>query len=214
MVRPLGVHESQLSPDASVIEVHTTTGTVIVVRHAGPGDGDDGALILVGGAIGGLSGPSGLYGWVARRTGGLRLHYRAPGELEECVADVLLLVALLERRGLERVVLVGHSFGGAVAIAAGVAIGERCAGVVTLATQAPGAEAVAELAPRPLLLIHGDRDGILPAEASRWVHANAGEPKELVIVPGEGHLFEGVVDALTDRVAAFVEAALVPQGES
>lgn len=210
MPTPLGVYESQLSPDASVIEVHTTTGTAIAIRHAGPGDGDEAAALFLGGAIGGVSGPSGLYPRVARRTGGFRLHYRLPGEIEECVADVLLLVALLERRGTERVVLVGHSFGGAVAIAAGVEMGDRCAGVVTLATQAPGAERVDELAGRPLLLIHGDSDGILPADASRWLHVGAGEPKELVIVPGEGHLFEGVVDALTDRVGAFVEDALKP----
>jgi pimeloyl-ACP methyl ester carboxylesterase len=205
---PLGVHESQLSADASVIEVHTTTGTMIVLRHAGEGDGDGGAALFLGGAIGGLSGPSGLYHRVAKRTGGFRVHYRFPGELDECVADVLLLVAMLERRGTERVVLVGHSFGGAVAVAAGVGMGERCTGVVTLATQAPGAERIEELAGTPILLIHGDSDGILPADASRWLHMGAGEPKELVIVPGEGHLFEGVVDALTERVAAFVDSAL------
>lgn len=210
MVTPLGVHESQLSPDASAIEVHTTTGTVVVLRHAGAGDGDEAAALFLGGAIGGLSGPSGLYHRVAKRTGGFRVHYRQPGELQECVADVLLLTALLERRGTERVVLVGHSFGGAVAIAAGVAMEERCTGVVTLATQAPGAERVGELH-GPVLLVHGDRDGILPADASRWVHEGASEPKELVIVPGEGHLFEGVVDALTERVTTFVDAALAPR---
>jgi pimeloyl-ACP methyl ester carboxylesterase len=207
VVSLLGVHESQLSPDASAIEIHTTTGTVIVLRHAGAGDGDEAAVLFLGGAIGGLSGPTGLYPRVAKRTGGFRVHYRFPGEMEECVADVLLLAALLERRGAARVVLVGHSFGGAVAVAAGVGLREKCAGVVTLATQAPGAEAVAELA-APILLVHGDRDGILPADASRYLHLTATEPKELVIVPGEGHLFEGVVDALTDRVAAFVDAAL------
>ena len=213
MVSLLGVHESQLSPDASAIEVHTTTGTTIALRHAGPGDGDEAAVLFLGGAIGGLSGPSGLYPRVAKRTGGFRVHYRFPGEMEECVTDVLLLSSLIERRGAARFVLVGHSFGGAVAVAAGVGLGERCAGVVTLATQAPGAEDVAEL-DAPLLLVHGDRDAILPPEASQWVHMNATEPKELVIVPGEGHLFEGVVDALEARVGAFIDAALGAQSRS
>jgi pimeloyl-ACP methyl ester carboxylesterase len=204
----MAVVESVLGPDVASVEVVTMSGIVVCLRHAGVGDGDEAAVLFCGGALGGLSGPMRVFERVAQRTGGVRIHYRRPGEMDDCVLDVLLLAHLLERTGSQRFVLVGHSFGGAVAIAAGVALGATCAGVVTLASQVPGAEEVAKLAGVPLLLIHGDRDAILPDSSSRWLYEEAGEPKDLVIVPGEGHLFEGVGDALTERVAGFVHAAL------
>ena len=51
-------------------------------------------------------------------------------------------------------VLVGHSFGGAVVITAGAA-SEVAIAVAALSSQARGIEAVASLAPRPLLVVHG-----------------------------------------------------------
>jgi hypothetical protein len=204
----LAVQESVLGTDVSLIEVFTVAGAIPCVRHGGLGDGEVAAAIFVGGALGGLSGPAGgLYQRVAERTGGIRLHYRQPGELEACVADVLLLADLLLQRGAGSVALVGHSFGGAVAVGAGVALGPRCAGVVTLATQAPGCERVDELL-APILLFHGQDDAILDDLASTLVHGLAGGPKELVLLPGEGHLLSGVADLLDERVTDFVLAVL------
>lgn len=204
----LAVQETILGTDVSLLEVVTMAGVIPCVRHGGLGDGEVGAALFVGGALGGLSGPAGgLYQRVAERTGGIRLHYRQPGELDECVADVLLLADLLVQRGARAVALVGHSFGGAVAVAAGVALGPRCAGVVTLATQAPGCERVDELV-APLLLFHGEDDAILPSMASTLVHGLAGGPKELVLLPGEGHLLSGAAALLDERVTAFTLGVL------
>ena len=47
--------------------------------------------------------------------------------------------------------------------------------------------AVPAIAPRPLLLIHGTDDTIIPIAHSRELFEAAGEPKELWIVPGVGH---------------------------
>jgi hypothetical protein len=204
----LAVQETVLATDVSLVEVVTVAGVVPCLRHGGLGDGEAALALFVGGALGGLSGPAGgHYQRVAERTGGIRLHYRRPGDLEACVGDVVLLADLLVRRGAASVVLVGHSFGGAVAVGAGVALGERCAGVVTLATQAPGCERVDELT-APILCIHGEDDTILPHLASRVVHDLAGGPKELLVLPDEGHLLSGVPDLLDERVASFVLAAL------
>jgi hypothetical protein len=204
----LAVQESDLAEELSLIEVFTVEGTICCLRHGGPGDGGSGVALFLGGALGGLSGPAGgLYARVAARTGGIRLHYRAPGELGACVADAVLVADLLVRRGADRVVLVGHSFGGAVAVGAGVALGERCAGVVTLATQAPGCERVDELV-APLLLFHGDADAILPDLSSTLVAGLAGGPVELVLLPGEDHLLSGAADLLDERVGGFVADAL------
>jgi fermentation-respiration switch protein FrsA (DUF1100 family) len=44
-----------------------------------------------------------------------------------------------------------------------------------------------KISPRPLLLIHGDKDDLVPIEHARRLYEKAGEPKKLVIIPGAGH---------------------------
>lgn len=48
--------------------------------------------------------------------------------------------------------------------------------------------AVGRIAPRPVLLIHGDGDLSIPPAHARALYAAAGEPKTLWIVPGAGHI--------------------------
>ena len=48
-------------------------------------------------------------------------------------------------------------------------------------------EAVKHISPRPLLLIHGLNDRIVPAEHSQYLYRAAKEPKELWLVEGAGH---------------------------
>jgi len=44
-----------------------------------------------------------------------------------------------------------------------------------------------KISPRPLLLIHGEKDDLVPVEHARKLFEKAGEPKNLVIIPGAGH---------------------------
>ena len=120
--------------------------------------------------------------------------------------DVLLVQHILHRRGVERVVLVGHSFGGAVAIGAGALLNGSCAGVVALSTQVPGTEHVDKLAGTPLLLVHGENDGVLPDLCSRNVFARAGDPKQLILLPGEGHVLDGAGPRLVEELTGFITA--------
>ncbi len=46
---------------------------------------------------------------------------------------------------------------------------------------------IPRIAPRPLLLIGGSEDRLMPEEGVRALHAAAGEPKQLWIVPGAPH---------------------------
>ena len=46
---------------------------------------------------------------------------------------------------------------------------------------------VAQIAPRPLLLVHGSQDDVVPVTQAHEIYARAGEPKHLVIVDGAGH---------------------------
>lgn len=100
--------------------------------------------------------------------------------------DVLLGVAFLETLGVTRLALVGHSFGGAVVIAAG-ASSAAVVGVAALSSQTYGAGAVGELSPRALLLLHGTADEVLPDACSRWLYEQAREPRELHLYPGCRH---------------------------
>lgn len=50
------------------------------------------------------------------------------------------------------------------------------------------AASIGQLSPLPLLLIHGERDTVVPVEHARRLFAMAREPKELWLVPQAGHI--------------------------
>jgi fermentation-respiration switch protein FrsA (DUF1100 family) len=54
--------------------------------------------------------------------------------------------------------------------------------------------AVVRLAPRPLLIVHGDQDRIVPLSRAEQLYRAAHEPKRLLIVKGAGHGDFGSVD--------------------
>ncbi len=146
---------------------------------------------MVGGAGGGIHGPAGIYEVLAESllhegVVGLRLDYRRPNHLGECVADVLAALEHLSGQGIARAALVGWSFGGAVVIEAG-ARSEIVVGVATVASQTYGTGSVRLLAPKSLLLLHGTADRTLPDRCSRDLYARAREPRELVLYPGGDH---------------------------
>jgi pimeloyl-ACP methyl ester carboxylesterase len=133
----------------------------------------------------------------------LRLHYRIPGNFDECVLDVLVGVHFLKRHNIDGVVLAGHSFGGAVAIMAGT-LSHDVNAVVGLSSQTFGAQDVAKLAPKPLLLIHGERDRNLPVKCSHLIYEWANEPKEIVIYKGSGHFLRECHQELHDLLKAWL----------
>jgi pimeloyl-ACP methyl ester carboxylesterase len=144
------------------------------------------------GARGGYAGPAeGIFAQLAEAflpqgLTSLRLHYRHPGMYVESVLDVRVGLAFLKGRGCARVVLVGHSFGGAVVIAAGT-LTDQVVAVVALSPQTYGAQGAVSVAPRPLLLVHGLADTRLPPSCARQIYQWADEPKELVFYPGAEH---------------------------
>ena len=159
--------------------------------------------------MGGLLGPAnGLYHalgetMAARGIGTVRVGYRKPNDLSRCVLDVAAVGDLASRSGARHFVTVGHSFGGAVAVQAGIVLGEHCRGVVTLSTQSAGCEHASELGDTPLLLLHGTDDEILPAETSAVVQMLAGHG-EVVLLAGTGHLLTQSADEVRERVTAWI----------
>ena len=179
--------------DAWEIELASERGGVRCALHSV--DGAASAVVMVGGGDGGLVGPAEeIYPTLGEDLAGLgvatlrvdfRIH-RFPGDVEEGVHDVLVGVRYLIEQGVERVGVLGHSFGGAVVIEAAVRE-PAIRSVVTLATQTAGAQRVGEIAPRPLLLVHGLDDVRLSADCSRMLHRMAGEPKQLELLEGATH---------------------------
>ena len=68
----------------------------------------------------------------------------------------------------------------------------------------PPTEAAARIAPTPLLVVHGDRDGYFPVDHAEDIYAAAQEPKELWIVPGFGHAEAAASRELVGRIGAWV----------
>jgi alpha/beta superfamily hydrolase len=176
-------------PDGNLrVLIATSRGELRAVLH--PCSDAPGATIYVGGAMGGFEGPANdLYGRLANRLrprlSGLRVHYRRPGDFEECVLDVLAGVSFLRGFGAGPIALVGHSFGGAVVIKAGE-LSEAVTGVAALSSQLFGTRTVERLG-KPLLLVHGMRDGVLDYAASEDIHARALEPKRIVLYAEADH---------------------------
>ncbi|MFJ8147298.1 alpha/beta hydrolase [Streptomyces sp. NPDC096048] len=61
-------------------------------------------------------------------------------------------------------------------------------------------EAVPRIAPTPLLVVHGDRDGYFPVDHPRMLAEAAGDHGELWLEPGMGHAEHASDDALLRRI--------------
>jgi alpha-beta hydrolase superfamily lysophospholipase len=76
----------------------------------------------------------------------------------------------------------------------------------------------ARIAPRPLLIVHGERNGLYKPEEARSLYAHAAEPKRLEFLPGSGHtewmfddspVFRRLVGLLDDFLAGAFERSAV-----
>ncbi len=192
------------------LRLETTRGNIDAVLH--PVEGGTSAVVCAGGAMGGIDGPAdNLY---ARLPGllapglvtVLRIEYREPNNLEECVLDVLAGCSFLRGIGASDLVLVGHSFGGAVVIKAGE-LHDAVAGVVSMSPQLHGTREVENLG-KPLLLVHGMADTILNHEASEDIYRRALEPKRIVLFAEAGHSLIQAKDAIDTLLAEWIPARL------
>ena len=177
----------------AVTTIQTPRGPLQGRFHHAPGN--MAGVIWVGGFDGGFDGPAdAIFGDLAEDLlpfgiSSLRLDYRiktSPGIVEEAAYDVLHGIAFLVAQGITDVGLVGHSFGAAVVITAGVA-SPHVKTVVSLSAQTAGAQGVRNLAPKSILLVHGTEDIRLSPQLSQWLYQQAREPKKLVLLEGARH---------------------------
>jgi uncharacterized protein len=75
-------------------------------------------------------------------------------------------------------------------------------------------DVVDRLAPRPLLIIHGEADVLTPVDNAYALYERAGQPKELWVAPGIEHARVAESDMRTygDRVRAFFQRWLLESG--
>ena len=158
-LRPLAATEVAVTASLSHREVYTSRGLLTVFRHRPLDASSPAAIVACGGAMGGVLGPGhGLYQrlgerWAERGVEFVRVGYREPNNLDLCAHDLACGVELARDAGAERVVVMGHSFGGAVAVRTAVIMPVSVAGVVTFATQSAGCEVAGALGGRPLAAV-------------------------------------------------------------
>ena len=195
--------------------IRTTRGDIPAILHAAPDTKR--AVIWVCGARGGFGGPaSGLYAELSEEFTGhgitsLRMDYRHPNEIQECALDLLAGINFLRAIEYGPVVVVGHSFGGAVVIAA-AAFSDHVAGVVSLSPQTYGAQGAGMLSPTPLLVVHGKADTRLPFSCAVAIHDWAKDPRELVLYEGAEHRLDECRTELMDLLRRWIPDNLTSAG--
>jgi alpha-beta hydrolase superfamily lysophospholipase len=123
---------------------------------------------------------------------------------------VLLAVQyLVQQRGYPAVALVGHSFGGAVVVTAG-AVSDEVVAVVAMSSQTYGTNLAPQVSPRPLLLVHGTADEVLPPTCSENIYTRAREPKELRLYPGCRHGLDECREQVDHDVVQWLTQRLKP----
>ena len=94
----------------------------------------------------------------------------------------------------------GMSFGSWVALS----VGAEDSRVSTLIALAPPLSRydfdVVRASPKPKFIIQGEFDEICPLKEAREFYARAAEPKELVVIDGADHLFDGKVIEVAEAI--------------
>ena len=204
-------------PDGDIgegLRFKTSRGDFNAILHRAPEA--DQAVIWVCGARGGFGGPGPeTYARMSEKftnegITSLRLDYRQANDVFECALDLLAGVSYLKGTGHQPVVVVGHSFGGAVVIAAG-ANSAHIKGVVALSPQTYGAGMAGQVAPRKLLVVHGKADTRLAFACGQQIYDMAQEPKQLVLYEGAEHRLEECRDDLEELLGNWIPETLAAE---
>jgi hypothetical protein len=164
-----------------------------------------------------LNAPEWGLGWPV-----LRFNFRGTGLSEGAhdgkaeAGDVISALDWIENEYKRPVVLVGFSFGAAMALMASCGPAERCKNLRALAaiglpTQADGRNyhySFLASCSLPKLFLSGDRDQFAPVADLEHVAATTAEPKKLVLLPGADHFFAGQLEAMQNALAGWLKEQL------
>jgi fermentation-respiration switch protein FrsA (DUF1100 family) len=68
---------------------------------------------------------------------------------------------------------------------------------------------IASISPRPILIVHGERDDIIPVENAHKLYEAAREPKELYLLPEAGHYNFAGVQGYMQKITEFFDRSLL-----
>ncbi|MET0214187.1 MAG: alpha/beta family hydrolase [Vicinamibacterales bacterium] len=121
-----------------------------------------------------------------------------PGEQEDFRAALAFMKARYPH--VRRIWTGGMSFGSWVALAVGAAEADVRAliGIACPVNKYDYSAVIA--AAKPTFLIHGERDELIPLKEIRRFYATLSEPRELVVIDGADHLFDGKVSEVGDAI--------------
>lgn len=99
----------------------------------------------------------------------------------------------------------GFSFGSHIAATVG-ADDERVCALIAIAPPVDKYEyASMKMSRKPKFIVHGERDEHIPLRLVRELYARLLEPKELVVIDGADHLFDGHVSQVGDALVDLLE---------
>jgi alpha/beta superfamily hydrolase len=94
----------------------------------------------------------------------------------------------------------GMSFGAWVSLTVG-AEDPRVSSLIGIALPVTGYDLDAVMnSPKPKFFVHGERDELFPLKEMRAFYGRAAEPKELVVIDGADHLFDGRVTEVAEAI--------------
>lgn len=168
--------------------------------------------IFIGGNTGQFDSPAnGLYsrlGLDLARSGVscLWVYCRYPEQPSLAAEALRAGIFALVGRGIARIGLVGHALGAAAVIQA-ANVAREVKAIVTLSLQLKGMEVeyLADMSPRPMLLVHGTADESVAPSASVEFYRLAREPKELRLIDGAGHALDESPGTVHLLVRAWLE---------
>ncbi len=195
--------------------IATPDGEKLIAWYGAAKPGEP-TLLYFHGNGGNVAGRHGIIAkFMAAGRGILMMSYRGfggstgqPSEITN-VADARLAFDALVQEGVQPadIILYGESLGSGVAVQ--VALAKPAAGVILDSPYTAVVDRAAELYPwlpvsllvidryesrryitamrRPLLIVHGEADTVIPVAMGRKLYALGNQPKELVTLPGAGH---------------------------
>jgi alpha/beta superfamily hydrolase len=100
---------------------------------------------------------------------------------------------------------VGYSFGAWIATEVGAA-DPRVSALVAIAAPVAGYDLDAlRSSVKPKFLIHGERDELSPLKTIRQLYASLSEPRELVVIDGANHVFDGHASEVAEAIVDLLE---------
>jgi fermentation-respiration switch protein FrsA (DUF1100 family) len=169
------------SGKASLAGVQLDIDAALSALRARP-DVDPARIVLLGQSLGGA----------------LALHYTANGAQREVIRAVVTDSAFSSYRGIARELIAAGWLTGLLRWPLALVIDDDYSPI----------RSVQRIAPTPLLLIHGTRDTIVPADHARLLFDAAGEPRTLWLVPEAGHIGSLQRPDIRDRLIDYLNDVL------